>query len=437
MMESPAGARRGCAGCDVVRAKGMRRLTGPARRHRVDDEARTVGAAAGAGSCARLRPPALRRQLGGMPRAIARADRAAPTRDPPTAGACQAFSSFFWRAAATKPARRSASAAQARRPERGDAIEARPAAAGLGSGRRVDFDDQPFVGEPGEVAVEHARPELHPAAGALEHVVHDAEAVPILVGQREQDLEPVRRQAGRAVAIRGIYLQVYTWEVKRGARRSSGRGRGARCEGANASTSSSARKTQNPNPVKPRVDRIHAHRLARRDRRTRRARSVSSPTPATTESVSGSAGATPNSIVWNVRMSSTPPVRPIASPMSAWIVPSRRTRRHHVCRRRAERHAHADLRRPQRDQMRHHAVDAGGGEHQRQAAEHGEQQHAARAATPPTPPRRPPSSARRASGRLGSIARTRSRSAGASDAGSPSAAMTKVTARDSDCGSGR
>ena len=52
------------------------------------------------------------------------------------------------------------------------------------------------------------------------------------------------------------------------------------------------------------------------------------------------------------------------------------------------------FRRPQRDQVRHHAVDPRGGEHQRQAAEDREQQHA-RAARPPTPTRLPPSSSRR------------------------------------------
>src|SRR5258708_2769424 len=70
-------------------------------------------------------------------------------------------------------------------------------AAGFRARRRIDLDHQVRVRESREVAIEHARPELHPAVRAVEHVGHDAETVAILVREREQDLEPVRGQVRR------------------------------------------------------------------------------------------------------------------------------------------------------------------------------------------------------------------------------------------------
>ncbi len=50
------------------------------------------------------------------------------------------------------------------------------------------------VGQTAERAIEHPGPQTHAATGALEHVVHDREAVQVAIGKREEDLEPVRLQ---------------------------------------------------------------------------------------------------------------------------------------------------------------------------------------------------------------------------------------------------
>ena len=91
-------------------------------------------------------------------------------------------------------ARHSRQAASSATPGRRDPVEPRPSAGDRRVIRRLDLGDQFHVGEAAERAIEHPRPQTHAAAGALEHVVHDRQAVQVAIGKREKDLEPVRLQ---------------------------------------------------------------------------------------------------------------------------------------------------------------------------------------------------------------------------------------------------
>jgi len=87
-----------------------------------------------------------------------------------------------------------------------DAIEARTPAAGLSGARRVDFLDQTGTFQAPEIAVQHRRPEPHLSGGLCEDIVHDAQSVQVAVGEREQDLKPVRRYRAVGLAHRCVYL---------------------------------------------------------------------------------------------------------------------------------------------------------------------------------------------------------------------------------------
>ena len=82
--------------------------------------------------------------------------------------------------------------------ERGDPEESRPAASGPGTCGRIDLDNELELDEAREIPVQHRRPQPHPAAGALEHLGHDAETVQLAIGEGEKDLKPVRFECGRS-----------------------------------------------------------------------------------------------------------------------------------------------------------------------------------------------------------------------------------------------
>ena len=85
--------------------------------------------------------------------------------------------------------------------------------------------------------------------------------------------------------------------------------------------------------------------------------------------VTGSVPATPNSMPPSALPTATAPASPSASPTAASFRLSPTTSPK-ICRsRRAERQAHADLLRPLRDRVGHHAVDPDRREHQRQPRE--------------------------------------------------------------------
>lgn len=84
-------------------------------------------------------------------------------------------------------------------------IEARPATAGPRIRRRLDFDQEPLIDEPGQVSVEHPGPQLHGAAGAFEHLIHDRETVQVFIGDGQQNLEPVRGKGNHRSISTGLY----------------------------------------------------------------------------------------------------------------------------------------------------------------------------------------------------------------------------------------
>ena len=84
--------------------------------------------------------------------------------------------------------------------EGSDAEESWPAARCPRVCRGLDLDDHLQIDQAGEVAVEHGRPQAHAAAGSFEHLVHDAKAVQIAIGEGEEDLKPVRFERGRVAA---------------------------------------------------------------------------------------------------------------------------------------------------------------------------------------------------------------------------------------------
>ena len=53
------------------------------------------------------------------------------------------------------------------------------------------FDDQSRLHELIQRLVEHHGPEANPTSGLLEHLPYDGTSVPVLVGERQQDVEPV------------------------------------------------------------------------------------------------------------------------------------------------------------------------------------------------------------------------------------------------------
>jgi hypothetical protein len=111
-------------------------------------------------------------------------------------------------------ARHSRQAASSATPGRRDPVEPRPSAGDRRVIRRLDLGDQFHVGEAAERAIEHPRPQTHAAAGALEHVVHDRQAVQVAIGKREKDLEPVRLQGERATRASWGGAPIYTYRYR-------------------------------------------------------------------------------------------------------------------------------------------------------------------------------------------------------------------------------
>ena len=93
--------------------------------------------------------------------------------------------------------------------ERSDPEEAGSSPSGPSSHGRLDFGDELELDESGKIPVQHRRPQPHPAAGALEHFGHDAETVPLAIGEREENLEPVRFEGGRLRMPDHVYLFRY------------------------------------------------------------------------------------------------------------------------------------------------------------------------------------------------------------------------------------
>src|SRR5262245_5047370 len=75
--------------------------------------------------------------------------------------------------------------------ERCNAVEAGPSAPGRKSLRRPRLDHQTVGRHLPQRAVQHAGPELHPAARAVEDFLRDREPVQVVIGQGQQDLKPM------------------------------------------------------------------------------------------------------------------------------------------------------------------------------------------------------------------------------------------------------
>ena len=75
--------------------------------------------------------------------------------------------------------------------DRRDAVEARPSAAGDEALRRLGSGHEALIRHSLEREVEHAGPDLHPAVSLRGDFLDDAEAVAAVVGEREEDVEPV------------------------------------------------------------------------------------------------------------------------------------------------------------------------------------------------------------------------------------------------------
>src|SRR5688572_9722984 len=80
----------------------------------------------------------------------------------------------------------------------------------------VRLGHQPLIGHLPQRAVQHARPEMHAAIGAIEHLFGDGQAVQFAIGEGQQDLEPVSRKRGFGRHGGTIYLYVYTWPGRPG-----------------------------------------------------------------------------------------------------------------------------------------------------------------------------------------------------------------------------
>ena len=131
---------------------------------------------------------------------------------------------------------------------------------------------------------------------------------------------------------------------------------------------------------------------------------------------------------------------PAATPAAASRTPCPSTMPTHVARRRAERHADADLVRALRHEVRHHAVDADRRQQQRQSTAKQRQQLHREPALRPAPPRRTSSIVRTPNtGSFGSTARTsrRQRSAEQSTDRAPVRTTSVIQARGSAAPSGR
>jgi len=96
-------------------------------------------------------------------------------------------------------------------PSRSDPEVARLPTPRLSPFRPIDLGDKALGNEAREVSVQHSGPQAHLPAGALQHVVHHAETMKVAVRERQQDLEPMRRQIHRTPCIRHrrrIYLEI-------------------------------------------------------------------------------------------------------------------------------------------------------------------------------------------------------------------------------------
>ena len=89
---------------------------------------------------------------------------------------------------------RSASACATSRPNRREAVVSAPLVIVVGIGPFVEFDNQALVEHPLDRSVQGPGAELHRAVGPRGDVLHDGVAMPILVGEGDQDLKDRGRQ---------------------------------------------------------------------------------------------------------------------------------------------------------------------------------------------------------------------------------------------------
>ena len=79
-----------------------------------------------------------------------------------------------------------------------------PATARIDVSRGVDLDHQFLADESREIAIQHRRPQPHAPPRPFEDVVHNGETMQILIGERQEDLEPVRRERWHARRFRHV-----------------------------------------------------------------------------------------------------------------------------------------------------------------------------------------------------------------------------------------
>ena len=89
---------------------------------------------------------------------------------------------------------RSASACATSRPNTCEPVVSAPFVVVLGTWTFVELDDQAVLEHPLDGSVQRAGTELHPAVRASGDILHDGVAMPILIGESDQNLEHGRLQ---------------------------------------------------------------------------------------------------------------------------------------------------------------------------------------------------------------------------------------------------